>query len=791
MMLNLLRIPLPLTDFFRDINTMTYTRFIASALFVILNFGLFAQETGVIRGFVYEESTGEPVLFANVVLSGTGIGTTTNTDGFFTLNKVPAGKYEVSVTFIGYVTLTKEIDLKPGALITEKFYLSEGGVQLSEVEVSAERQEMKTEVRTAVTKVTAKEIEILPSFGGQPDLAQYVQVLPGVIFTGDQGGQLYIRGGTPIQNLVMLDGMVVYNPFHSIGFFSVFETDIIKTADIYTGGFGAEFGGRTSSVMNIETRDGNKNRLSGKATAGTFMAGISLEGPLVKENKNGGSLTFLTTFKHSYLDESSSLLYNYVNDDEGLPFGFTDFYGKVSSTSGNGSMVNFFGFNFNDRVNYSEVADLEWSSYGFGSNFILIPAASPVLISGDFAFSDYGITLREGQDAQPRYSNINGFNLGLDFTYFLEGINEVKYGIDILGFSTDFVSYNAYNQQLQQAQNTTELSGFVTFRTGNDRWIVEPGLRLHYYASLSEASFEPRIGLKFNATENLRLKASGGLYSQNLLAANSDRDVVNLFYGFLSGSGNLPSMFDGKEVTSDLQRARHLIVGSEYDLTKNIDIQIEGYIKDFNQITNVNRDKIYADNADNQDQPEYLRKDFIIERGLAYGVDFTLKYASERVYVWTAYSLGKVNRFDGFRTYRTHFDRRHNLNVVAAYTAGENKDLELTFRWNYGTGFPFTQTAGFYENESFGDGINTDITQSNGDLGILYGDLNGGQLPDYHRLDIGVKKTWELGKYSKLEGNFSVTNIYNRNNIFYFDRVEFERVDQLPILPSIALTLHF
>jgi len=266
---------------------------------------------------------------------------------------------------------------------------------------------------------------------------------------------------------------------------------------------------------------------------------------------------------------------------------------------------------------------------------------------------------------------------------------------------------------------------------------------------------------------------------------------VNLFYGFLSGSGNLPSMFDGKEVTSDLQRARHLIVGSEYDLTKNIDIQIEGYIKDFNQITNVNRDKIYADNADNQDQPEYLRKDFIIERGLAYGVDFTLKYASERVYVWTAYSLGKVNRFDGFRTYRTHFDRRHNLNVVAAYTAGENKDLELTFRWNYGTGFPFTQTAGFYENESFGDGINTDITQSNGDLGILYGDLNGGQLPDYHRLDIGVKKTWELGKYSKLEGNFSVTNIYNRNNIFYFDRVEFERVDQLPILPSIALTLHF
>jgi len=755
------------------------------------NHAAMAQETGAIRGFVYEKSTGEPVLFANVVLSGTGIGTTTNTDGFFTLNKVPVGEYELMVTFIGYQTSTQDISLKKGDLLTEKIYLVEGGVELNEVEVSAERQEMKTEVRTAVTKVTAKEIEVLPSFGGQPDLAQYVQVLPGVIFTGDQGGQLYIRGGTPIQNLVMLDGMVVYNPFHSIGFFSVFETDIIKTADIYTGGFGAEFGGRTSSVMNIETRDGNKNRLSGKATAGTFMAGVALEGPLVKENKNGGSLTFLSTIKHSYLDQSSQALYSYVNDDEGLPFGFTDFYGKISSTSGNGSKVNFFGFNFNDRVNYSEVADLEWSSYGFGSNFILIPAASPVLISGDFAFSDYGITLREGADAQPRYSNINGFNLGLDFTYFLEGINEVKYGVDILGFSTDFVSYNAYNQQLKQAQNTTELSGFVTFRTGNDRWIVEPGLRMHYYASLSEASIEPRIGMKFNATEKWRLKASAGLYSQNLLAANSDRDVVNLFYGFLSGSGNVPSTFDGKEVTSALQRARHLIVGTEYDLAKSLDLQVEGYVKDFNQITNVNRDKIYADNADNQDQPEYLRKDFIIERGLAYGVDVTLKYATDRIYLWTVYSLCKVNRFDGIRTYRTHFDRRHNLNFVASYTAGENRDLELTFRWNYGSGFPFTQTAGFYENETFSDGINTDITQSNGDLGILYGDLNGGQLPDYHRLDIGVKKTWELGQYSRIEGNFSITNLYNRNNIFYFDRIEFERVDQLPILPSLAVTVHF
>lgn len=764
---------------------------IALLLFFV-TFTATAQETGIIRGFVYEEETGEPVLFCNVILQGTPYGATTNENGFFSLNKIPAGDYTVLVTFIGYDSVVENITLKPGDILNKKFTLGESGVQLNEVEVSAEREEMKTEVRTAVTKVTAKEIEVIPSLGGQPDLAQYMQVLPGVVFTGDQGGQLYIRGGTPIQNLVLLDGMVVYNPFHSIGFFSVFETDVIRTADIYTGGFGAEYGGRTSSVMDIKTRDGNKNRISGKATAGTFLAGVSLEGPLIKETSSGGSVTFLTNFKHSYLDQSSPVLYSYVNDgDNGLPFSFTDFYGKLSSTGGNGSKFNLFGFNFNDRVSYRDVADLEWNSYGFGSNFVLVPSRSPVLISGDFAFSDYQINLREGEDAQPRFSRINGFNLGLDFTYFLSGINEVKYGVDILGFSTDLVTFNAYNQRLQQAQNTTELSGYVTFRTGNDRWIVEPGLRFHYYASLAEVSVEPRIGLKYNATERLRLKASGGLYSQNLVAANSDRDVVNLFYGFLSGSGNVPSMFDGREVTSLLQRARHVILGAEYDVSKRIDFQVEGYLKDFNQMTNVNRDKIYQDNNNNQDKPERLRKDFIIERGLAYGVDFTVKYNTDRIYLWTAYSLGKVTRFDGIRTYRTHFDRRHNFNFVFSYKAGKEKDWELTVRWNFGSGFPFTQTAGFYENETFGDGINTDVTDSNGDLGILYGDINTGQLPTYHRLDIGAKRTWELGEYTTLDVNLSVTNLYDRENIFYFDRVEFERVDQLPILPSLGVTLNF
>ena len=196
-----------------------------------------------------------------------------------------------------------------------------------------------------VSIITPKEIKQLPSVGGEPDLAQYLQVVPGVVFTGDQGGQLYIRGGSPVQNKVLLDGMIIYNPFHSIGLFSVFDADIIRNADVYTGGFGAQYGGRISSIMDITTRDGNKNRLAGKVSATTFGAKLLLEGPIVKQKEEGGgSSSFIFSLKNSYLNQTSKSLYSYI-DTNGLPYKFTDLYGKISLNGNNGSKFNLFGFN--------------------------------------------------------------------------------------------------------------------------------------------------------------------------------------------------------------------------------------------------------------------------------------------------------------------------------------------------------------------------------------------------------------------------------------------------------------
>ena len=158
-------------------------------------------------------------------------------------------------------------------------------INLTEVKISAEREAMKTEVKVGSIKVTKKDLKLIPTIGGEPDLAQYMQIIPGVVFTGDQGGQLYIRGGSPTQNKVLLDGMTIYSPFHSIGLFSVFDSDIISNVDVYTGGFNAEYSGRISSIMDVKTIDGNKKRLSGKVSANTFNSKLFLEGPLAKNEK--------------------------------------------------------------------------------------------------------------------------------------------------------------------------------------------------------------------------------------------------------------------------------------------------------------------------------------------------------------------------------------------------------------------------------------------------------------------------------------------------------------------------
>jgi hypothetical protein len=752
------------------------------AVICLITFSSTLAQTGEVRGFIYDKKTGEPLIFTTVFIQELMIGKQTDINGFYALSKLKEGTYTLKCAVIGYDTAIAKITIVAGKITTQNLYAIATAVQMEEATIVGDRQKARNDVKISVNTVTQKELKQLPAFGGEPDLAQYLQVLPGVVFSGDQGGQLYIRGGTPVHNKVLLDGMIIYNPFHSIGLFSVFDADVIRSADVYAGGFGAQYGGRIGAIIDVNTREGNKTRFGGKVSASPISSKILLEGPISKFTEGGASASYLISYKNSYLNKTAPLLYDYAGKD-GLPFSFSDLYAKASFISSSGSKINLFGFDFRDKVDYPQT-QYNWKSSGGGANFYIIPEGSTV-INGAVGYSQYKMNQTEA-DGKPRESSINGFNINVNFSYFI-GKDDIKYGIEMNGFSTDYNYTNLYGRQLKQEEFTTELSGYIRYKKNWGRLVLEPGLRVQNYASLSEFTAEPRLAAKYNVTEKIRLKAAGGFYTQNLIAAVNDQDVVNLFYGFLSGPENLPRKFNGQNVTSALQRAWHYGAGIELDLGQHQEINIEGFYKDFTQLTNINRDKLYDEN--DLTKPEYQRNDFAIEIGSSYGMDFKYKYEFRKVYLWAVYSLTYVERFDGTRTYSPHFDRRHNVNLVATYTFDKKRSWNLNTRWNFGSGFPFTQTQGFYE--KLNTGTPGDPLNQNGNIGVYYTDINKGRLPSFHRMDVSLSKKLTLKKNQTMTLTAAATNVYNRDNIFYFDRARFTRINQLPIIPTVGINYSF
>ncbi len=746
-------------------------------------------QTGGLKGFIKDALSGVELDNVQVSVKGTDISSTSNAEGYYIVNELEPQKYTFIVSLPGYETDTFKFNILGGTISVYNIFLNPVINSFDEARKVAIRKRKKEDIEIGNTKIKPANLFKIPTVGGTPDLVQYLQILPGVVFSGDQGGQLYIRGGSPVMNKILLDGMTIYNPFHSIGLFSIFDADLMKSADVYSAGFGAEHGGRVSAIVDVKTRDGNRNKLSGNFSLSPFLGKLSLEGPLKKFIPGRGSSSFIVSIKNSFLDQSSKIFYQYADPDK-LPYSFNDVYGKITFNSPNGSSIKLFGFNFRDNVNFPGSTSYSWNQTGASARFTLIPEGKQSKIDAFIAYSDYDIQQKE-IDLRPRQSSISGLNMGVNALGYNKK-DEIKYGFEINAFSTYFNIYNSNNRFISQEQFTTEICGFALYKWVRKRFALEAGTRLQYYASLGNTSLEPRINGKYLINKKLTLKGGIGRYSQNLLSAFSDRDVVNLFYGFLSGPDNLPKQFDGKEVKSRLQLARQAVFGFDYDISKYMDFGIEGFYKSFDQITNINRDKLFDDDGNYSVFPERLKKDFLIEKGNAYGGDFKFKFDDgKKWFVWAVYSLTYVSRNDGFITYSPHWDRRHNANIVVDYVFDKKGKISANVRWNFGSGFPFTQTTGFYEKFDFQSGPSFNYMQSNGQLGILYGDLNGGRLPTYHRLDASVRYNLRNTKKFKSHVVLSVTNIYNRQNVFYFDRVNFTRVNQLPIMPALSYSASF
>ncbi len=771
---------------------LRHKKYIISFILSILPFFSFAQNGGV-NGFIYDATSGEPIAYAMVRLTGTNFGEVTEKSGAYIITKVPSGKYEIEVSYLGFQTIRDSIEIA-NMVVNRNFTMSPDNVMLEGINVNAESQRVITETRTSVISVSTKDIKQMPSIGGTPDFAQYLQVLPGVVSTGDQGGQLYIRGGTPIQNMLLLDGMLIYNPFHSIGLFSVFDSDIIGSAEVYTGGFGAEFGGRISSVMDIRTRDGNRKHITGKVDLNTFGAKLLLEGPFIKMKENSAfSLGYILSVKGSYLKYSSKAFYPYVTD--GLPYNYLDIYGKISLTGKSGSKLNLFGFRFDDKVDYTKIATYKWTNYGVGCNFLIVPGRAPMLIEGTIGYTNY-YTALDDQDNKPttlsqntsakdtntRQSALNGFVANLKFTYYF-GKSQLSLGAEFSGNTVRYVFFETPSATSRKSvvDYTSDVGLFVKYKYNwRDKILIEPSFRFQYYASLGKSSPEPRLSFKYNITPKVRLKLAAGMFSQNLVAATSDRDVVNLFTGFLSSPLQIPDTLpNGKEIESSMQKSQHVILGLELDVIPFTTINIEGYYKNFSVLTSINRYKMFKEDLD-----------YMFETGKAYGGDITVEFSYKGLDIRLVYALGWVKRNDGRMVYEPHFDRRHNINFLASYSFGKRKSWQIDVRWNFGTGFPYTQTQAYFPNMDI-TSYDVNYLSNNEGLDFILADYNQGRLPHYHRLDISIKKSFHIGERHVIELSAGATNLYNYKNVFYKDRITNKTIYQLPLLYSVGFSWQF
>jgi hypothetical protein len=761
-------------------------------LLLLVGTGLMAQR-GVIKGVVVNAKTGAPIEFASLQLEGTPLGATTDDQGYFFLVNVEAGHYVLLVSSIGFKNQSEPITLKDGDTKVIRFSLEQVAYDLDEVAVSAERNKLKRQIRISEIELLPAHITRLPSVGSMPDITQQIQTLPGVITTGDAGSQIYIRGGSPVQNKVIMDGAVIYNPFHSSGLHSVFDIDVLRKAEVFTGGFGAEYGGSISSVMDIATRSGDINSYHGGIDVSTIGGKLLLEGPVFRPNTDSQSnASFIAYYKTSWFDKASERYYQYV--DQNLPFNFHDLYGKFTIFSGDVFKGDLFGFSFQDHTGYSgSVVNYNWKNQGFGGNITMSPAQSSILLNGYFAVSSFNSQLEE-LNYSPRESSVGSVNLGIRIDNYI-GKHYFKYGIELLTLKTDYLYYTTGFNATNQANNTSELSAFLLFFGDFNKLLIQPGMRIVLYSSLNKISPEPRISLKYLVMDNFRIKLAAGLYTQNLIGAVSDRDIINYFRGYLSAPVNIAATREIENQDYLLQESVHLIGGFEFEIGNSLFFNIEAYFKDYPQLINYNRNKVFNE-FDYPDNPDLLTKDFILETGESRGLEFTGEYRKAPLSFSLIYSLSETTRsyedIAGQKiTYAPHYDRRHNLNMVGSIDLDRSQTWMFNLRWNFGTGFPFTPTLGFYETNTLDDNELINYLTQNGTLEFFYGEYNTARLPSYHRLDVSIKKTFSFNEESKMELEINAVNVYNQKNIYYIDRATNEAVYQLPFLPGIRVAYSF
>ncbi len=688
----------------------------------------------VFSGYVLDSESGEGLPGANVFFKQTDIGTATNIDGYFVLPAVPAGNYQLSITFVGYATHSEAITIHDNAAIRRNFELSQQNIELQSVEVSGERIERKLNIQLSRVKLGVRQLKSVPQLG-EADLFRTLQSLPGVLTESDFSTGLVIRGGNTDQNLILLDGITVYNPSHVGGLFSNFIVDAVKEADLMKGGFNAEYGGRLSAVLNVRSREGNRKKFSGKSSVSLLSAQTTLEGPV-------GKGAWVASGRRTYFDKV------FEGTKLEFPYYFWDVQGHV-----------FQDLSENDRVSvswYAGTDDLYWGELQLRGKWGNETASinyrklfNQQLISNWMvAKSRFDILFGLGGKSGIKEEDyIDDVTFRSDWTYFLNQRTQLRFGAEYKDLDFVYQATGFGEQFFKSITQTVESAAYLKFKHWlTPKFLIEPGYRLGYYGNSETNIFhDPRLMMKYLLSDTRYINASVGKYHQFMMTIQDDFNPKVLDAWFAVDESVEPAS------------ANQFILGYEEYFPGDHRLQVEVFYKQMENILT------FVDNrstVDDSISSTYLDSLVDVGSGYAYGGEIFFQRMVGRLNGWIAYSWSVARKELNGKEYFTNWDRTHAFNIIASYRL--NRKWSVSTKWTYQTGQPYTPILGYYGEHLPGGSF----------AGINYQTIPGGRnsarYPEYHRLDLGAVRRFKFRETVSGEFFIQVVNVYWRKNVFRF-----------------------
>ncbi|WP_242927431.1 TonB-dependent receptor [Pontibacter vulgaris] len=749
-----------------------------------------AQTSFSVRGFVRAAETGEPLVGATVAVPALQTGAITDARGFYTLT-LPAGDYTLQATYIGYQTTTKQVSII-NSDETINISMAAANSQLREVVVEANSLEQKFNAnQMSVEKLTSKEAKLLPAIFGEVDLIKTLQLKPGVQSGSEGTSGLYVRGGGPDQNLVLLDDAVVYNASHLFGFFSVFNPDAVESVELYKGGFPAQFGGRLSSVVDVKMNKGNPDRLKVTGGLGLIASRLTLDGPLVKDKSS-----FILSGRRTYFDVFTRQINRLKENDKDynpIPdYYFYDLNGKVNYKLGEKDELfltayhgrDFFGFEDDDfkfRFDWGNtVGALRWNhkfNPRLSANTSLVHSGYQYTISNRIDIFTFKLT-----------SDIKDLSLKTDFDLLLDEGHTLRFGASATrhDFTVGRLNFDSDDNRLSfSAGNKYKASEFGVY--ASDDYLVNAQLSLNYGLRVSGFNsggktyfaLEPRASAKYNLSESLALKGSYASMMQYIhLVANSGASLpTDVWYPSTPGVKPQRSQQVALGVSKLLNNGQFLLTNEVY--YKWMRRQID-----------------FRDGA-NLFVNDSLENDFLYGKGESYGTELYFEKIKGRTTGWVGYTLSWTYRqFDEIndgRRFPTRYDRRHDISVVLLHQL--NKRISLTGAFVYGTGNAYSLPVARFAFQ--------DVEGKEPTVVPVYSDRNSFRLAPYHRLDLGLILKLRP-KRGESDLSFNVYNAYNRRNPYfvYFEQIKDENDEEtlkfqgkqaslFPIIPSVTYNFKF